>query len=136
MSASAFTATEAGSPGDAGIVDQTVEPKLTTGFCGLSGEAISMAALPAGGSWAGFCVCGAEAVGSVWTPLRLAGRGNGSGWLGRVDRRGLGALGDLCGALGRLLLSLGRRGDREVLRLLTHEDRRRGYGQDDAEHGG
>ena len=36
MSASAFTATVAGCPGTPGIVDQTVDPRLTTGFCGLS----------------------------------------------------------------------------------------------------
>ena len=39
MSASAFTATVAGCPGNGRIVDQTVDPRLTTGFSGLS-EAI------------------------------------------------------------------------------------------------
>jgi hypothetical protein len=50
MSASAFTATVAGCPGAGGMVDQTADPRLTTGFCGLSGEAINMAALAALGN--------------------------------------------------------------------------------------
>jgi hypothetical protein len=41
MSASALTATVAGWPGAAGINDHTVEPRLTTGFCGLSAEALT-----------------------------------------------------------------------------------------------
>ena len=50
MSASAFTATVAGWPGAGGIRDQVVEPRLTTGFCGLSAEATSIAARPAEGA--------------------------------------------------------------------------------------
>ena len=53
MSASAFTATVAGWPGAAGINDHTVEPRLTTGFCGLSAEATSIAARPPDGAGAG-----------------------------------------------------------------------------------
>jgi hypothetical protein len=57
MSASAFTATVPGWFGAGGIRDHTVEPKLTAGFCGLSAEAINIAARPAEGAgaadWAG-----------------------------------------------------------------------------------
>ena len=53
MSASAFTATVAGWPGAGGISVQTVEPRLTTGFCGLSAEAMSMLALAAVGAAGG-----------------------------------------------------------------------------------
>src|ERR1700684_1027341 len=51
-SASAFPATVAGWFGAGGIRDQTVEPKLTAGFCGLSAEAINIAARPADGAGA------------------------------------------------------------------------------------
>ena len=53
MSASGFTATVAGWPDAAGINVQTVEPKLTTGFCGLSAEAMSMLALASVGAAGG-----------------------------------------------------------------------------------
>ena len=49
MSASAFTATLAGFPGAGEIVDQTVDPRLTTGLSGLS-EAINIAARAGSGS--------------------------------------------------------------------------------------
>ena len=66
MSASAFTATVAGCPGKGGIVDQTVDPRLTTGFCGSSDEAINIAALAATGGGAGeVCGCSAGAAGAV-----------------------------------------------------------------------
>ena len=55
----------AGCPGAAGIVDQTVEPRLTTGFCGLSGEAISMAARAAVGNWTGVACASECAFGSL-----------------------------------------------------------------------
>ena len=51
MSASAFSAAVAGYPGDGGMVDQTADPRLTTGFCGLSGRGdITAAALAALGN--------------------------------------------------------------------------------------
>ena len=71
MSASAFTATVAGWPGAGGISDQTVEPKLTTGFCGLSAEAMSMLALASVGA------AGGGAADSVGT-----GAGEPIGWIG------------------------------------------------------
>ena len=52
MSASALTPTVAGWFGAGGISDHTVEPKLTIGFCGLSAEATSIAARPAGAAGA------------------------------------------------------------------------------------
>jgi hypothetical protein len=48
MSTSAFTATVAGLPGADGSADQTVDPRLTTGFPGSS-EAIRTAAKAASG---------------------------------------------------------------------------------------
>src|SRR5271165_5972216 len=48
-SASACTAIPEGCPCGAGIVDQTVDPRLTIGFCVLSAEAISIAARAAPG---------------------------------------------------------------------------------------
>ena len=61
MSASAFTATVAGWPGAGGRTDHTVDPRLTTGFCGLSAEATSIAARPADGVGAAGGLCAAVA---------------------------------------------------------------------------
>jgi hypothetical protein len=47
-----LTPTVAGWFGAGGISDHTVEPKLTAGFCGLSAEAINIAARPADGAGA------------------------------------------------------------------------------------
>jgi hypothetical protein len=63
MSASAFTATVAGWFGAGGIKDHVVEPKLTTGFCGLSAVATSIAARPADGDAGGLAASGVEAAG-------------------------------------------------------------------------
>ena len=102
MSASALTATVAGWPGAGGINDHTVEPRLTTGFCGLSAEATSIAARPADG---------AGARGRRRRALRFGRRGRRarrgalsgrlirfrrSGGRGRACRGRLDALGDLC----------------------------------------
>ena len=64
MSASAFTATVPGWFGAGGIRDHTVEPKLTAGFCGLSAEAINIAARPADGAGAADWVGGVDASGA------------------------------------------------------------------------
>ena len=136
MSASAFTATVAGCPGAGGMVDQTADPRLTTGFCGLSGEAISMAALAALGN-VPFSASGAGLAGCCpfcavdWLACGSLAAG-GSRVVSR--RRRLRALGDFGRRLRRSLLLRLRRGDREVLRLLAHHNRGPRDGEHDAEH--
>ena len=78
MSASAFTATVDGWPGAAGIVDQTVEPRFTTGFCGLSGEAISSAARAELGSVSALWPSPAGDAG--WAASPAAGAASGAPW--------------------------------------------------------
>ncbi len=63
MSASAFTPTVDGWFGAGGIRDHTVDPRLTAGFCGLSAEAINIAARPALGGGAG---AAGAALGASW----------------------------------------------------------------------
>ena len=141
MSASAFTATEAGWPGDSRDRRPHGRAEVDHWLLRIVGRGDQHRRPARGGQLGGeFCASGG---GAACPRLARPGRPAGSPAAGAGDAaltmplsagEGSRALGDLGGRLRRLLLGLSRRGNGEVLRLLTHENRRPGDGQDDAEH--